>query len=44
MWNTVQLQMLIDERKKNNADFHEMSASQKTLFWNSVATIINFEY
>ncbi|CAG8752826.1 8332_t:CDS:2 [Dentiscutata erythropus] len=44
MWNTVHVRALIDKRKKSNSKFHDMSGSQKYLFWKSVATDINYEF
>ncbi|CAG8594890.1 18627_t:CDS:2 [Racocetra fulgida] len=44
MWKAVHVHVLIDEYKENNAEFYNMSGSQKSLFWNGVTTRINFEF
>jgi hypothetical protein len=44
MWTDNQLRVLIDKRKSENDNFHELSGNMKHNFWKGVASKINIEF
>jgi len=44
MWTDEQLRVLIDNRKENNAMFHELAGNGKRIFWKKVSTKINLRF
>ncbi|EXX65681.1 uncharacterized protein OCT59_008222 [Rhizophagus irregularis] len=44
MWTDRQLPVLINERKNENDNFHELSGNMKHNFWKGLASKINLEF
>ncbi|GET55743.1 hypothetical protein GLOIN_2v1874283 [Rhizophagus irregularis DAOM 181602=DAOM 197198] len=44
MWTDRQLRVLINERKNENDNFHELSGNMKHNFWKGLASKINLEF
>ncbi|GBC44804.1 hypothetical protein GLOIN_2v1874283 [Rhizophagus irregularis DAOM 181602=DAOM 197198] len=44
MWTDRQLRVLINERKNENDNFHELSGNIKHNFWKGLASKINLEF
>ncbi|GET62063.1 hypothetical protein GLOIN_2v1874283 [Rhizophagus irregularis DAOM 181602=DAOM 197198] len=44
MWTDRQLRVLINERKNENNNFHELSGNMKHNFWKGLASKINLEF
>ncbi|EXX53382.1 uncharacterized protein OCT59_010857 [Rhizophagus irregularis] len=44
MWTDRQLQVLINKRKNENDNFHELSGNMKHNFWKGLASKINLEF
>ncbi|CAB4407216.1 unnamed protein product [Rhizophagus irregularis] len=44
MWTDRQLRVLINERKNENDNFHELSSNMKHNFWKGLASKINLEF
>lgn len=44
MWTDDQLRVLIDERKENNEDYHNLNNNMRCNFWKSLASKINIKF
>ncbi|CAH1769805.1 7827_t:CDS:2 [Entrophospora sp. SA101] len=44
MWTNDQLRLLINERKSNNTEYHNIVGSSRVDFWNDVANKINEQF
>lgn len=44
MWTDKQLELLIKERKENNAHYHDLIGNGKMNFWRGVSAKINDEF
>ncbi|CAG8627818.1 2769_t:CDS:1, partial [Cetraspora pellucida] len=44
IWTDAQLHVLIDYRKDNNNEYHELVCNQKGMFWKGIASKINIEF
>jgi len=44
MWNNYHIEVLIRERRENNAQYHDLVGNGKRNFWRGVASKINLEF
>ena len=44
MWTDAQLRVLINERKENNAYYHDLVENGKRVFWKGMSAKINLQF
>ena len=44
MWSDNQLKLLINERRENNNEYHDLNNRMKYNFWKAAASKINIEF